>query len=229
MVEYLAVVLDVVEVRFDKWQMEVFHNWQVAFYARGVPVVVAADAWDSLVRQADHKLAVCKLVDHKLAVCKLVVHKLVDYRLVVHDLVALEVETVRLVVNSSEDILEPAFHEPLELVVPEAGTQIAAIVDTLSSAAVLEVQLQLLVEGILELKRASGQELLTSTGEKKIEVAVGVETEIEVEVFEIGVEVEAVVETVVEVSTVAHAILALDKVALHQPGMKVDSATCLVK
>lgn len=98
----------------------------------------------------------CKLVDHKLAVCKLVVHKLVDYRLVVHDLAALEVETVRLVVNSSEDILEPAFHEPLELVVPEAGTQIAAIVDTLSSAAVLEVQLQLLVEGILELKRASG-------------------------------------------------------------------------
>ena len=50
MVEYLAVVLDVVEVRFDKWQMEVFHHWQVAFYARGVPVVVAADAWDSLVR-----------------------------------------------------------------------------------------------------------------------------------------------------------------------------------
>lgn len=51
MVEYLdAVVLAFVEARFDKWQMEVFHNWQEAFYAHGVPVVVAADAWDSLVR-----------------------------------------------------------------------------------------------------------------------------------------------------------------------------------
>lgn len=96
----------------------------------------------------------------KLVVHKLVDHKLVEYKPAVHDLightrVALEVETVRLVVDSFEDILEPAFHEPLELVVAEAGTQTAAIEDTLSSAVVLEVQLQLLVAGILALKRAS--------------------------------------------------------------------------
>lgn len=115
--------------------------------------------------------------------------------------------------NSFGDILEPASHEPSVLVEAEAeaGTQIAAIEDTPSSAEELAVLFQHLDERVLP--RASGQQQQISRAEKT-------------EVVE-SAAAEAV--AVAVASTVARVTLALDGVALHQPGTKVDSATCLVK
>ena len=119
--------------------------------------------------------------------------------------------------NSFGDILEPASHEPSVLVEAEAeaGTQIAAIEDTPSSAEELAVQFQHLDERVLP--RASGQQQQISRAEKT-----GV-------VESAAAEPVAVAEAVAVASTVARVTLALDGVALHQPGTKVDSATCLVK